>query len=165
MPSEHSATGCIWLPDMRTHWLKLKRDERGAVLIETAIIAPVLLVMSIGAYDVSRGVARQTELQEVTAEFAAIAMARESVGQTEIEQMKEIAVASARVDENAIEIVENVKCGIAPDVYDASYLCPGSEEQSRLLTIAIEATYVPTWTNFGVGRPINLSVTRSVQIQ
>jgi len=101
---------------MRTPWLKLKRDERGAVLIETAIIAPVLLVMSIGAYDVSRGVARQTELQEVTAEFAAIAMARESVGQTEIEQMKEIAVASARVDENAIEIVENVKCGIAPDV-------------------------------------------------
>ena len=92
-------------------------------------------------------------------------MARETVGQTEIEQMKEIAVASARVDENAIEIVENVKCGIAPDVYDASYLCPGSEEQSRLLTITIEATYVPTWTNFGVGRPINLSVTRSVQIQ
>jgi hypothetical protein len=24
---------------------------------------------------------------------------------------------------------------------------------------------VPTWTSFGVGRPINLSVTRSVQIQ
>lgn len=154
-----------WLPDMAANWLKLSRDERGSVLIETAIVAPVLLLMSVGAYDVSRGVARQTELQEVAAQFAAIAMARETVGETELAQMKAIAVATAGVEEEAIDIVENVKCGIEPDLYAATYECPGDDEQSRILTITIDAAYVPTWTSFGIGDPINLNVTRSVQIQ
>jgi uncharacterized membrane protein len=150
---------------MLQFWTKVRSDEHGAVLIETAIIAPVLLIMSIGAYDVSRGVARQTELQEVTAEFAAIAMARETVGQAELDQMKDIAVASAGIDEDAITISENVKCGTAPDLQIPTYDCPGDEEQSRILTISINDTYTPSWTSFGVGQPINLSVTRSVQIQ
>jgi Flp pilus assembly protein TadG len=165
MPSETSGTASIWSPDMLDLWRKLKSDERGAVLVETAVIAPVLLIMSIGAYDVSRGVARQTELQEVAAEFAAIAMARESVGQAELDQMKQIAVAAAGVEDSAIDVAEYVKCGIAPELYVATYSCPGDEEQSRILTISIDATYVPTWTSFGVGEPINLTVTRSVQIQ
>lgn len=141
------------------------RDEGGAVLIETAFIAPVLLIMSIGAFDVSKGVARQTELQEVAAEFAAIAMARETVGQAELEQMKDIAIASARIDEDAIDIAENVKCGTEAELYASNYECPGDAEQSRILTISIEDTYNPTWTSFGVGGPIELSVVRSVQIQ
>jgi Flp pilus assembly protein TadG len=143
----------------------LKRDERGAVLIETALITPVLLIMSIGAYDVSRGVARQTELQEVAAEFAAIAMARETVGVAELEQMKEIAAASAGVDEDAVTVSENIKCGTAPELYVATHECLDDEEQSRILTIEVEATYTPTWTSFGMGEPLNLNVTRTVQIQ
>jgi Flp pilus assembly protein TadG len=142
----------------------LRGDDRGAVLIETAFITPVLLIMSIGAYDISRGVARQTELQEVAAEFAAIAMARETVSDAELEQMKEIAVASAGVDEDAVEIVQNTKCGTNPTLRSATYSCLSNEERSLILTITINTVYTPTWTDFGVGGPIQLKVVRSVQI-
>jgi len=48
---------------------RLARDERGAMLIETAFIAPVLILMSLGAFQVSQVVARQTELQEAAAQW------------------------------------------------------------------------------------------------
>ncbi|MCB2056947.1 MAG: pilus assembly protein, partial [Novosphingobium sp.] len=38
------------------------------MLVETAIVAPVLVLMSMGAFQVSQVVARQTELQGAAAE-------------------------------------------------------------------------------------------------
>ena len=57
---------------LRSFLPKLKRDERGAMMIETAIVAPVLILMSMGAFQVSQVVARQTELQNAAAEASAI---------------------------------------------------------------------------------------------
>ena len=48
---------------------RLARDERGAMLIETAIVAPTLVLMSLGAYQISGVVARQSELQSAAAPY------------------------------------------------------------------------------------------------
>ena len=50
---------------------QLARNQRGAVMIETAIVAPVLIMMSLGAFQVSQIVARQTaEADGLTQEVA-----------------------------------------------------------------------------------------------
>ena len=50
---------------------RLRRDATGAMAIETAIVAPVLVLMAFGSFQVSSMVARQTELQSAAAEAAA----------------------------------------------------------------------------------------------
>ena len=43
---------------MRNFFRHLKRDQQGAMVIETAIVAPVLVLMALGAFQVSQLVAR-----------------------------------------------------------------------------------------------------------
>ncbi|MEY4269940.1 MAG: hypothetical protein RLZZ58_1156 [Pseudomonadota bacterium] len=142
---------------------RLRHDRRGAVIIETALITPLLLIMSIGAYDVSRLVARQTELQEVAAEVSAIAMAQVAEDR-DLDQLQAIAVAASGVDDDNVSIVENVKCGTDDDLEVAGYECAEGEETSTMLVIEIDATYVPYYSNFGVKHNIELNITRSVQV-
>ena len=61
----------------------LVRDDRGSMAIETAFVAPVLLLLSLGGFEVSQMVAGQTELQSAAAEAAAVvrAVAPETTGE------------------------------------------------------------------------------------
>ena len=60
---------------MRNFFRHLKRDQQGTMVIETAIVAPVLVLMALGAFQVSQLVARQLELESAATEAAAIALA------------------------------------------------------------------------------------------
>jgi uncharacterized membrane protein len=155
--------GSISLPKLHAFLARLRGDRRGAVIVETALITPVLLVMSIGAYDVARLVARQTELQEVTAEVAAIAMAQ-AAEDRDLDQLQDIAVAAAGVADNKVTVEEFVKCGTSDDLEDAGYECAEDEESSTMLVIEIDDTYVPYYSNFGVKHRVPLEITRSVQV-
>ena len=53
----------------------LRRDARGSVAIETAIVAPVLVLLALGTFDVSQMVSRQDDLQSAAAEAEAIVQA------------------------------------------------------------------------------------------
>ena len=52
-----------------------RRNQRGAVIIETAFVAPVLALLGLGAFQVSQAVARQHELQAGADDAAAMALA------------------------------------------------------------------------------------------
>ena len=54
---------------------RLLENEAGAVAIETAIAMPILLLLSLGGFQISSLVARQTELQAAMAEAQAVALA------------------------------------------------------------------------------------------
>jgi Flp pilus assembly pilin Flp len=148
---------------MRNLFLFLKRDQRGAVLVEMAMITPVLATMMVGAFDVSRAVARQTELQEVAAEFSAVAMAT-TLTQDSLQSLREIAAQSAGIETDKVAIQANTRCGTDPEFLEAGEDCNDDEEEADFLTISIEDQYVPIWTQFGIGGAIDLSVTRSAQI-
>lgn len=133
------------------------------MIVETALITPLLLIMSIGAYDVSRLIARQTELQEVASEVAAIAMAQVAADRN-LDQLQDIAVAAANVDDDKVSITEFVKCGTSTDLQAAGHECPEGEETSTMLVIDIDDTYVPYYSNFGVKHRVELNISRSVQV-
>ena len=61
--------------DWMATFKRLRHDERGVFAVETAIVAPFLLLMSLGAFQISMLVARQTELQSALADAQAIALA------------------------------------------------------------------------------------------
>jgi Flp pilus assembly protein TadG len=143
--------------------MRLQRDRRGSVIVETALITPVLLIMSIGAYDVSRMIARKTELQEVAAEVAAIAMAQTNANRSTT-SLKDIAVAAAGVPASAVTVTEYLKCGVNTALVAITAPCATTVESAQYVVITINASYTPYSTNFGVGSAVALNITRSVQV-
>ena len=55
--------------------VRLAGDERGAAVVETAIIAPVLALLALGSYDMSRMIARQHDLQGGASDVEGIILA------------------------------------------------------------------------------------------
>jgi Flp pilus assembly protein TadG len=149
-----------------TQLARLLRDARGTMVIETAIVAPVLVVLSIGGFEVSAMVARQNELQSAAAEAVAIVMASSPTTQTEIDQIEAVVEASSGVPEDDVDFVTKYRCGTtaaltttapAPSACDPDTV-------STFIVITMVDSYEPSWTHFGFGEALSYNIERSVQI-
>lgn len=152
---------------------RLAKDKRGVALIEFAFMAPIVAALSLGAFDVAKLVARQTELQEAAAEAASIAMAMDSFATDDTHaddrlvrknKVEQVARNASGLSNDKVTVVEKVRCGSSATLQSSNATCGSDVEESRLLTIDLQDTYTPLWTSFGVGEPIDLHLTRTVQI-
>ena len=142
---------------------RLAGQTSGTMAIETAIIAPVLIVMSVGGFEVSSMVARQSELQSAAAEAASIVRAvipEEASQRTTIDDVVE---ASTGLSDEHVSVVEIYRCGTAT-AYVTTNTCASGDTVSKYIRVTIQDTYTPTWTQFGVGGPVDYNVVRTVQI-
>ncbi len=143
---------------------QLARNQRGAVMIETAIVAPVLIMMSLGAFQVSQIVARQTELQEAASEAAGIALASPPENSTERATLKGIIVASTGLTTDQVSVTEKFRCGTDTTYVDSASTCVGVKAANYLL-IELDDTYTPIWANWGLGGDLNFNVNRYVMVK
>ena len=140
------------------------RDTRGAMVIETAVVAPVLVLMAIGCFQVSSLVARQSELQNAAAEAAAIALASPPETEQQLDTVKDVMVASTGVTEDEVEVSFAYRCGSATSLVASKDSCDVDETVWTFMRVRLEATYHPIWTKLGVGSDIDMVVERHVQI-
>lgn len=141
----------------------LLRDRRGTMAIETAIVAPILIVLSIGGFEVSSIVTRQSELQSAAAEAVAIVMAASPETQTEIDQIEAVVEGSSGIPEEDVNFTTQYRCDTGELQADTS----GCADENLLTTfIIIDMTdrYEPVWAQFGLGNGLEYNVVRSVQI-
>ena len=143
---------------------RLRRDAQGAMLVETAIVAPVLVLMSLGAFQVSTMVARQNELQTAAAEAAAIALAAMPSTAAERATVKTVVMTSTGLPATKVDISEVYRCGTNDDYTTNSNGC-GSEDRSRYVKLYLTDEYTPIWTSFGVGSPMTFRITRHVMLE
>lgn len=142
----------------------LAGDSRGAALIETAVLAPTLIVMCIGGFEVSSIVARQSELQSTAEQAVEIALATSPDTQAELDAIDDILEDSAGLGEARVELEYQYRCGTSTTI---SATLPTACDPEALSTyIAIEMTdeYQPVWTNWGLGNNLEYAVNRTVQI-
>jgi Flp pilus assembly protein TadG len=147
----------------RSFFQRLRRDASGTMIVETAIIAPVLVLMSLGAYQVSGMVARQSELQSAAAEASAIALAAKPDTDAKLATVKQVVMASTGLTTDKVTIEARVRCGTSAN-YQTSIDSCGTSRPSRYVKIYLSDTYRPAWTEFGVGSPLSYNVTRYVMI-
>lgn len=145
------------------HLARLWRNQDGAMLIETAIVAPVLVLMSLGAFQVSGMIARQSELQSAAAESAAIALAASPDNAAERDTIKQVIMTSTGLPESKVTVTEMFRCGSNTSLVATATGC-GTGERSRYVKIDLTDTYTPEWVNFGVGTPMTYRVTRYVML-
>lgn len=141
----------------------LVRDDRGSMAIETAFVAPVLLLLSLGGFEVSQMVAGQTELQSAAAEAAAVvrAVAPETTG--ERNTVRSIIANSTGLTTTQVSVREVYRCGTNSQYTDNADNC-GSGTTNTFIRVRLNDTYTPIWANYGVGSGFNYHVVRFVQI-
>lgn len=141
----------------------LRRDERGAMLVETAIVAPVLVLMSLGAFQVSQVIARQTELQGAMAEASAIAMTALPTTTTQRTALKSVIVSSTELTDQQVVVTQAFRCGSATTYVSSADQCVGTKV-ANYVKIELNDTYTPAWAEWGIGSPIQFNVDRYVMV-
>lgn len=142
---------------------RILRDRRGTVVIETAIIAPVLILLAIGAFEASRMVSRQFELQYSIDEASQIALAAAPANATEQAVVEDVIEASTGLADANVALVPKYRCGTTATMVDDPASC-GSNPYASFIRITLSDTYTPIWTQIAFGSPVTYSVVRTVQI-
>jgi hypothetical protein len=142
----------------------VRADPSGAVAIETALVVPVLVLLSLGAFQVSMLVARQNELQSAVAEAATIVLAAKPETPAEIQTIENVLEDTAGLGPEQVSITKVFRCGDDEDHVAASDLCDPEAEVSTFLRILVTDTLTPRWAGIGFGRPIEYRVVRTIQL-
>jgi Flp pilus assembly protein TadG len=141
----------------------LRSDNRGAMMIETALVTPMLVMMALGSFDASRMFAREAELQTAASEAAAIALASKPDTSAKRTTLKNVIVASTGLAAANVSVDAAYRCGITATYVTTNTSC-GSDKISNYVKIYMTGTYTPQWTQFGIGGPITYRITRYVMI-
>jgi Flp pilus assembly protein TadG len=146
-----------------TFLCRLARDQRGSTLIETAIVTPVLLVMALGTFDVSQMVAQQHRLQNGAADAESIVLAVASGTATNTTAVRTALANSLNLPESKVAVSLAYRCN-AQTTLSVTNDCGVGQRVSTYVRVQFTDTYTPKWTDFGVGRPINYNVRRTIQV-
>ena len=142
----------------------LLRDSLGAMAIETAIVAPVLALMSIGAFEVGSMVSRQQELQSAASEAEGIIVAAAaSETETESADIEEVIEDSLNLQPNQVQLEQMFRCDNGA-IVDTAPTC-ASGQLYVYVQLEITDTYTPVWANYGFGKTINYDIERTVMVQ
>lgn len=141
---------------------RLASCKRGTTLIETAILAPVLIMMSIGAFEISRMVARQSELQSSAEQATEIALAVVPDTPQERAAIKAKLMESSGLGAARVDVDPKYRCGSGA-VVSAPPTCSDDSLNSYIF-ISLSDEYQPVWTEWGFAQSFEYHVTRTVQI-
>ncbi len=136
------------------------RREDGVAAIEFCLTMPVLLLFTLGVYDVSQLVAKRLDYQQAVAEVTGLVIAQPP--RSDFSQYIDVAAAAAAVPRSAVSITREVRCN---NVVITGIMCPSSaEERAIYITIAVSGSYVPAWTHFGIDGALPIRISRTVRV-
>jgi Flp pilus assembly protein TadG len=149
---------------MRKFLANLARDTRGTMVIETAIVAPVLIVLVVGVFDMGIAISRQQELQSAASEAESIALAAASGAETNIDTIKGIIATSMSLQSNQVSVSRFYRCNANESTVSKPTSCEESAIVSSYIRIDLRDSYDPIYSQFGIGSKIDYAVRRTVQL-
>lgn len=149
---------------MSTLLSHLLRDNAGTMIIETAIVAPVLAVMAIGVVEVGTMVSKQQELQSGANEAEAIILAASAGSGVDSAKLKNMLSASTGVSAENISLVDKYRCGNDSVFVSSASSCPAGQRAYQFVQATFSGSYTPVWAQFGFAQPFTYTVTRTVQV-
>ena len=143
---------------------RLIGDPSGTMAIETALVAPTLILLSLGGFEASSMVARQSELQSAAGEAVNIVMAATPSSPTEFDQIETVVEESSGIPEEDVTLEVKYRCGTEANMILDPDACADENTLSTFIVLTMTDRYVPMWTIFGIGSTVDFSVERSVQL-
>jgi Flp pilus assembly protein TadG len=134
------------------------------MVIETAIVVPVLALLSVGAFQLSMVVARQSELQSAAQVAEAMVLASNPDTEAEMITLKQVIVETARLNPDQVSLTKVYRCDSDAAYVSGGNRCADEAEISTFVRVTMTDTYTPPWTQLGFGQPLNYRVARTVQV-
>ena len=124
---------------MMMHLVKLGRDQRGAAIIELAIVAPVLALMTVGVVDLANGFGRKMKLEQ--AAQRAMEKVMNTTGETTVEAtiIKE-ASQQAEVTQDKVKVNWRIECDGA---VTAALECTEGTTETKWVSVTVTDQYEP----------------------
>jgi Flp pilus assembly protein TadG len=150
---------------------RLAHDCGGSMAIETAAVAPILILLSIGTFEVARMVSRQQELQSAASEGETIALAASQAGQaTGITTVRDIIAQSVSLNSDQVHVARYYRCDANATIFSAAddasarATCGTDSVITSYLKLELTDRYSPIWTRLGIGSAFDYDVQRMVQL-
>ena len=144
---------------------ELVSEVRGSMTIELAAVAPVLVLMSIGTFEVSSMVSRQQELQSAASEGEMIALAAAaSPAATPLATIEGIIEESMNLDNDQVTITRLYRCNASTTLVSNDTSCNSDDVVTSYIKLELTDSYEPVWTQFGIGSAFDYTVERMVQL-
>jgi len=119
----------------------LRRDDRGAAIIELAIVAPVLALLTIGVVDMSNGFATKLKLEQ--AAQRAIEKVMQTTGNGTAEEVIIAEAASqAEVEASNVTVTYRLECDGTVQA-DPDGECLETQKTAKWVTVAVNDQYKP----------------------
>jgi|GEM_PF-7131650 len=147
---------------LRETLLALRRSERGVAALEFCIVLPVLLLLLLGTFDVSRLIARRVDLQQAVTETVGLAIAQPPQDGQNLAYLQNAAAAAAGVPASNVTVVRQARCN---NVVANTLACPNQSQFALYVSITISGTYTPNWRHFGVSATVPMVVSRTLRIR
>ena len=144
---------------------RLRRCQRGTMAIETALVAPVLALLSIGTFEVGTMVSRQQELQSAASEAESIILAAAGGTGTESDVIEEVIEESMGLEPDQVTLEQRFRCNATGGelLLDGTG-CDADEPVYIYVLLELNDSYTPVWANFGVGSAFNYNIDRTILI-
>lgn len=141
---------------------RLLIDHNGAMAVETALVAPFLVLLGIGGFQVGDMVSDQHNLEAAAAMGEQIALASKPDSQAKLDTMKGIIQSTTGVPASNITTAFKYRCGTATTTQTTTNC--GTDPAWMFVQITVSDTFTPLWAQLGIGSPISLQISRTVQI-
>ena len=119
----------------------LRRDERGAAIIELAIVAPVLALMTIGVVDMANGFATKLKLEQAAQRAIEKVMQTTGNGTSE-DTIKAEAASQAEVAVDNVTVNFRLECDGTLQA-DPNGECLDTQKTSKWVTVTVNDKYKP----------------------
>lgn len=117
----------------------LKSDERGAALIELAILAPVLAALTVGVVDLSNAFGRKLNLEQA-AQRSIEKVMNTTADTTPTQTIIDEASAQAGIPADQVAVTYYLECNGVPSDVEA---CADDEVETKWLQVTVSDSYEP----------------------
>jgi Flp pilus assembly protein TadG len=160
---------------MLKRFLQLRRDQRGTAIIELALAAPVLAILTIGVTDISIAYGKKLQLEQA-AQRAIEKVAQTTGENTVTDTIKSEAVCqyngmngssckTAPITSDNVSVTFKLTCNGVDTTWTLD--CAGGETEVRYITTTVTDTYTPIFPlHFGTNADgtYHLSATAGVRV-
>ena len=147
-------------------WLKrLRRDDRGAAVVELAIVSPMIALLTVGVIDMSNGFSRKLKIEQA-AQRSIEKIMNTSASDTIENTLAAEAAAQANVPLDNVNVDYRLECdGVETDAAE----CAEDQQTSQWISVTVVDQYEPLFTRHFAGingdGTYHLSATAGVRIQ
>ena len=127
----------------------LSRDQRGAAIIELAIIAPIMATLLIGMVDLGRGYSTKLQLEQA-AQRAIEKVMNGQADKSTAAALKTEAATTADVLETAVTVDYWHECANTR-MSDYDSVCSNGQTDRRYLTVSVNKTFTPMFATKWAG--------------